>query len=74
MDRRYYLLKLATVAIAIVLAMIGGGISGSQATHGPGFHATYTAPAQMQTAAWQATRSAARLVVCMATRALHTAV
>lgn len=73
MDRRYYLLKLVTVAIAIMLAVVGGGLSGTHATHAAGTRAIYSAPAQVQDAAWRATQSAARVVVCVAARALHSA-
>jgi hypothetical protein len=36
-----------------------------------GARANYSAPAQVQDAAWHAAGSAARMIVCTASRALH---
>lgn len=69
MDRRYYSAKFAIVIAAVVLALAGSGMSTTtQAPRGP---AQYSAPAQLQDAAWHATGSAARTLVCLASRALR---
>ena len=72
MDRRYYLAKVAIVVIAVGLAFAGSGMGRSHMAHAVSTHPTHSAPAQMQQAAWHAANSAVRLIVCTATRALHT--
>lgn len=71
MDRRYYLAKFAVVVVALALAIGGGGVGRTHVAHMAGAQAGYSAPAQMQDAAWRAANSAARMIVCTASRALH---
>jgi hypothetical protein len=71
MDRRYYLAKFGVLVIAVTLAFASSGMSGARMAHAVGSQARYSAPAQMQDAAWRAASSAARLIVCTASRALH---
>lgn len=71
MDRRYYLAKFAVVVFAVGLAFAGSGLGGRGAAHAVHAGPNYSAPAQVQDAAWHAAGSAARLMVCAASRALH---
>ena len=71
MDRRYYLAKFAVVVFAVGLAFASSGLGGKGAARGIHAMPNYSAPAQMQDATWRAAGSAARLMVCAASRALR---
>jgi hypothetical protein len=70
MDRRYYLTKFAVIMIAVVLA-VAGGMESSRNAHGSSTHTTYSAPAQVQAAAWNATIAVGHTVGCVISRTLH---
>jgi hypothetical protein len=71
MDRRYYLAKLFLILVAIGLALAGGRASSSHMARALRGHNHYSAPAQVQDAAWQATANAARALTCLVSRTLH---
>lgn len=54
MDRRYYLLKVAIVLLAIVTVAVTSGMGSTEIAHAAN-HARYSAPFAIEAAAWQAT-------------------
>jgi hypothetical protein len=71
MDRRYYLTKFAVVAVAVALALASSGIGSSRNAHPSSTHSAYSAPAQVQAAAWNATIAVGHTVGCVISRTLH---
>lgn len=61
MDRRYYVLKIAIVLLAIVTVTVTSGMGSTRMAHAIN-HARYSAPAQVEAAAWQTTACLAHLV------------
>ncbi|HEV2561613.1 MAG TPA: hypothetical protein VGT78_05675 [Rhizomicrobium sp.] len=59
MDRRYYLLKIAAVVIAVAIAAFTGSANTTRAAHAINL-ARYSAPAQVEAAAWHTTAYLAR--------------
>lgn len=70
MDRRYYFAKLFLIVVAVGLAVAGGSAGGRMA-HALNHQTRYSAPAQVQDAAWHATVGVAKLVTCLASRTLQ---
>lgn len=70
MERRYYLLKIFAIAIAIATAAVTGGMGTARMEHAV-THARYSASAEVQAAAWRTTaylaRGAAHLIGFCAT-------
>ena len=64
MERRYYLLKIAIVMVAVVTAAITGGMSSTHVAHAVN-HARYSAPAEVQAAAWHTTAYVAHAVASL---------
>jgi len=54
MERHYYLLKIGLIALAIAVAVVTGGIGSTQMSHAVA-HARYSAPAEIEAAAWRTT-------------------
>jgi len=54
MERRYYLLKIAAIVVAIATAAFTSGVGNTRMAHAID-HARYTAPAQVEAAAWHTT-------------------
>jgi len=59
MDRRYYLLKIVAVVLAVAIAAFTGGANTTRAAHAINL-ARYSAPAQVEAAAWHTTAYVAR--------------
>jgi len=59
MERRYYLLKSLAIAIALVIATFTSGVGTTRMAHAIS-HARYSAPAEVQAAAWRTTAYIAR--------------
>jgi hypothetical protein len=71
MDRRYYLAKLAIVVAAVMLAVAGSGIGTTRVAHSFGAHARYSAPAQVEAAAWHITATVGHLLAHLFSSALQ---
>jgi hypothetical protein len=71
MDRRYYLTKFFVIAVAVVLALASSGIGSSRNARSLSTHTAYSAPAQVQAAAWNATIAVGHTVGCVISRTLH---
>ncbi len=71
MDRRYYLAKLGIVVAAVALAVAGSGIGTTRVAHSLGAHARYSAPAQVEAAAWHVTAAVGHLLAHLFSSALH---
>ena len=54
MERRYYLLKIGLIALAVITAVVTGGVGTTQVSHAIG-HARYSASAEIEAAAWRTT-------------------
>ena len=54
MERRYYLLKVGVILVAVVTATVTSGMGTTQVAHAVN-HARYSAPAQIEAAAWHTT-------------------
>jgi hypothetical protein len=67
MDRRYYFLKVAVVLLAIVTATATGGVASTRMAHAVN-RARYSAPAEIQAAAWHTTSSIAHAVAALVGR------
>jgi hypothetical protein len=65
MDRQYYLAKLGIIVVAVAIAFAGSGMGTTHAAHGISAQSAYTASAQLQAAAWNATAKATRLIACL---------
>lgn len=61
MERRYYLIKVAVLVVAMITAVATGGIGSTRVAHAV-THARYSAPAQIQAAAWHTTAYVAHAV------------
>ncbi len=59
MERRYYLLKTIAIVVAVVTAGFTGGIGTTRVAHAIN-HARYSAPAEVEAAAWRTTAYVAR--------------
>jgi len=55
MERRYYLLKIAIVVLAIVTAGVGTGMGTTKVAGEIGAHTRYSAASEIEAAAWHAT-------------------
>lgn len=64
MDRRYYLLKVCVLVVAIVTAAITSGLGTTRVAHAVN-HARYSAPSQIEAAAWHTTAYVAHTVAQM---------
>jgi hypothetical protein len=62
MDRRYYLAKFGIVVAAVALAIAGSGMGTTRVAHSLGAHARYSAPAQVEAAAWHVTAAVGHLL------------
>lgn len=54
MERRYYLLKIGVIVVAIVTAAVTSGMGTTQVAHAVN-HARYSAPSKIEAAAWHTT-------------------
>lgn len=65
MERRYYVLKVGVILVAIITATITSGMGTTELAHAAN-HARYSAPAKIEAAAWHTTaylaHAAARLL------------
>ena len=71
MDRHYYLAKLGIVVAAVALAIAGSGMGTTRVAHSLGAHARYSAPAQVEAAAWHVTAAVGHLLAHLFSSALH---
>ncbi len=64
MERRYYLLKIAVVLLAIVTVTVTSGMGSTRVAHAVN-HARYSAPAEIEAAAWHTTAYLAHAVAAL---------
>lgn len=61
---RYYLLKVGIIVVAIATVAVTSGVGTTRMAHAIN-HARYSAPAQVEAAAWRTTAKLARTVSCL---------
>jgi len=64
MERRYYLLKVGVILVALVTAAVTSGMGSTEVAHAVN-HARYSAPAQIEAAAWHTTAYVAHAAACL---------
>jgi hypothetical protein len=64
MERHYYLLKVGVILVAIVTAAVTSGMGSTQVAHAVN-HTRYSAPAEIEAAAWHTTAYVARAAACL---------
>jgi len=64
MGRRYYILKVGVILVALVTAGVTSGMGSTQVAHAVN-HARYSAPAQIEAAAWHTTAYVAHAFACL---------